>query len=591
MRTPRKKAPAQYFPKSHPAALLLWFVLLFPHANGQNRFPPNYFTAPIDTPLRLSGGFAELRNNHLHGGLDFRTGGEEGWPIYAAADGFVGRIRVSGQGYGNCLYLVHPNGYTTVYGHLSDFAEPIRSWVRNRHYQSRENELDVHPKADELPVKKDQLVAYGGNTGASSGPHLHFEIRHTETEELINPQWFGLHVDDDVRPTFDALEFVPLGKNSRVQGQTSDYRMKLRQDSAGFWRAAHDLAVDGTCYVQVKVWDKHTDNELRQGIYRLLLVAGNDTLYEFRADRYAQSETRYANTVLDYEAKMLDNETLYRLFRAPGNHLRLVNSEVGNGTLTPPALGKTTYTLYASDFYGNTSTCSFAIGVGTTPTPARGMESTRHAERYEVWVPPGKALNIERPDLRLRIPSGTFYDTLKSHITVKPGPGASCSPAFTIGSARIPVHQHFTLAIRSQPLPPGLKHRVVALSPNIKGVVVAHAGRWKGDWFETKVRQLGSFYLAADTVAPTIVPQFNSKRDTLTAGQNLRFTLRDALSGIRSFHLYVGEYWNLLTWDAKSATLSAIIDENAPKGNQNLCLIVHDVAGNEATYSIPIYIP
>ncbi|MBM3411700.1 MAG: M23 family metallopeptidase, partial [Bacteroidetes bacterium] len=319
----------------HVPFVLALSLIALSQSVAQSRFPLDYFTSPIDTPLKLSGGFAELRNNHLHGGLDFRTGGEEGLPIYAAADGYVGRIRVSGHGYGNCLYIIHPIGYTTVYGHLLSFEEPIRSWVNRRHHELQENELDLWLKEDEIPVSKDQLLALSGNTGASGGPHLHFEIRHTETEELINPHWFGLRVADNVRPTFDCMEVVPLGPGSLVGGKPSPLRLQFLQDSTGFWRAKKEAEVAGACHVQVKVWDKHTENELRQGIYQLLLIQGLDTLYAFKADRYAHSETRYANSVMDYEAKMLNNETFYRLFRSPGNHLRLINAELSNGILHP----------------------------------------------------------------------------------------------------------------------------------------------------------------------------------------------------------------------------------------------------------------
>jgi len=570
------------------AAFGLFIFLFQSQAVGQSRFPTDYFTTPLDTPLMLSGGFAELRNNHLHSGLDFRTGGEEGRPIYAAADGYVGRIRVSGHGYGNCLYIVHPNGYTTVYGHLSTFGKPILTWVNRRHEQLQENELDVFLQEDELPVKKDQLVALSGNTGASGGPHLHFEIRHTETEELINPHWFGLQVADEVRPTFDCLEIVPLGKGSQVQGKYYPFRQNIIQDRTGFWITKKEMTVRGSCHVQVKVWDKHNDNELRQGIYKLLLIRGEDTLYEFQADRYAHSETRFANSVMDYEGKMLNNETLYRLFRAPGNHLRLLNMELGNGTLTPTIGEKTWYRIVATDFYKNQSECTFTL----TGTAGHASEkASAPTPQHEIVAPPNRVLNIERADLRLTIPVGTLYDTLKTRITIRPGPAGSCSPEYGISSARIPVHQYFPLSIRAPNVPAHLKNKIVTIGTGIKGVQVAHVGTWKGDWFETKTRQLGTFYLATDTIAPGISMQEKLKSDTLQVGSTLYFSTSDARSGIKNFHFYVGEYWNRLSWDAKSATLTVRIDENAPRGNQILCLIVIDAVGNEASYEIPVYIP
>ena len=565
---------------------------------AQSRFPVDYFTTPIDTPLKLSGGFAELRNNHLHGGLDFRTGGEEGCPIYAAADGYVGRIRVSGQGYGNCLYIIHPIGYTTVYGHLLTFEEPIRSWVNRRHNELQENELDLFLKKDELPVKKDQLVALSGNTGSSGGPHLHFEIRHTETEELINPLWFGLPVKDDVRPTFDCMEIVPIGPGSMVGGKASPHRLQFVQDSVGFWRVKKETIVKGACHVQVKVWDKHKDNELRQGIYKLLLVQGLDTLYSFKADRYAHAETRYANSVMDYEAKMLKNETFYRLFRSPGNHLRLLNSEIGNGILYPKPGENTQYRMIATDFSGNQSECSFTImgsSVGAGGAGGAGDRRTASAsgspQRPEIVIQPNRAIKIERENVRFQLPAGTIYDTLNTRISIRSGPSGALSPEYSIGNARIPVHQYFPFSIRAPHVPSKLKSKVVAIGTNIKGVQNAHTGTWKGDWFESKTRQLGAFYLALDTIAPRIDKQGKLKSDTMNIGSTLQFSISDARSGIKNFHFYVGEFWNKLIWDAKSATLTARIDEHAPRGNQIACLVVIDAVGNEANLTIPVFIP
>ncbi len=555
---------------------------------AQSRFPRDYFTSPIDTPLKLSGGFAELRNNHLHGGLDFRTGGEEGRPIYAAADGYVGRIRVSGHGYGNCLYINHPIGYTTVYGHLLSFEEPIRSWVNRRHHELQENELDLWLKEDDIPVRKDQLLALSGNTGASGGPHLHFEIRHTETEELINPHWFGLQVADHVRPTFDCMEVVPLGPGSLVGGKPSPLRLQFLQDSTGFWRANKEAKVAGACYVQVKVWDKHTENELRQGIYQLLLIQGLDTLYAFKADRYAHSETRYANSVMDYEAKMLNNETFYRMFRSPGNHLRLLNTELSNGILYPKVGVKTQYQIIATDFYGNQSEGSFFLTGSQNLT--LGLKSAA-PHRFESQILPDRALNLEQDNFRIHLPPGTIYDTLNTRISIRAGPAGSLSSEYRIGSPRIPVHHYFPVSFRAQHVPKSLKNKVVAIGTNIKGVQVAHMGTWKGEWFETKARQLGSFYLALDTIAPHISMQGKLKSDTLQIGSSLFFTCSDARSGIKNFHFYVGEFWNKLIWDAKSTTLTARIDENAPRGNQMLCLLVIDAVGNEANLKIPVFIP
>ena len=176
----------------------------FEFKRNANPHPQGYFRNPFDSAILLSGSFCELRNNHLHGGLDIRTGGWEGWEVKSIADGYVSRIKVSPYGYGKALYITHPNGYTSVYGHLKEYSGAIANAVKDAQYARRQYEIEIFPKAGELKVEKGQVVAISGNTGGSRGPHLHFEIR-DRAGQSVNPMLFGLDVADTLPPVLKRM--------------------------------------------------------------------------------------------------------------------------------------------------------------------------------------------------------------------------------------------------------------------------------------------------------------------------------------------------------------------------------------------------
>src|SRR5574337_1040521 len=190
-------------------------------------YPKDYFSSPLDIPLVLAGNFGELRPGHFHTGIDCTTHGQEGLNVRAAADGYVSRIKIGPWGYGHVIYVTHPNGYTTVYGHLSKFDDAIGTYVKSHQYASESWEIELFPKEGELPVKKGEVIAFSGNTGSSGGPHLHFEIRDSKTEDALNPLLFGLPVKDKVAPTPFRIMICPAEPDAVINGKHSAQKFTL----------------------------------------------------------------------------------------------------------------------------------------------------------------------------------------------------------------------------------------------------------------------------------------------------------------------------------------------------------------------------
>ena len=194
--------------------LLLLSTSLF----AQTDYPKDYFRSPLDIPLKLSGNFGELRPNHFHAGFDMKTLQREGLNVYAVADGYVSRIKISTFGNGKTIYIDHPNGFTSVYGHLQKATDSIESFMKKTHYKEQSFEIEMYFKPNQMPVKKGQIIALSGNSGASEGPHLHFEFRDTKTEKIINPMFFGFDalLKDSKKPIVSNLYVYPLDAKTTV---------------------------------------------------------------------------------------------------------------------------------------------------------------------------------------------------------------------------------------------------------------------------------------------------------------------------------------------------------------------------------------
>ena len=174
-------------------------------------YAKNYFRNPLDIPIDLAANFGEIRPNHWHMGLDIKTNHRENLPVYAAADGYIAKVRVEPAGFGQAVYINHPNGLTTVYGHLNSFTPELQQYIINEQYKKESWQTDIDLPSTFFPVKKGQLIAYSGNTGGSQGPHLHFEIRDTKTTRCLNPLLFGFPLQDNISPDIIRLAMYNRG--------------------------------------------------------------------------------------------------------------------------------------------------------------------------------------------------------------------------------------------------------------------------------------------------------------------------------------------------------------------------------------------
>ncbi len=541
-------------------------------------YPADYFCLPIDpVDLRLSGTFGELRDNHFHSGIDLS--GKIGQPIYAAAEGYIYRIRVQEGGYGNVLYLRHPNGYTTVYAHLDRFAPAVAQYVKTEQYRRERFEVDLYPSDKAFIVKKGEVIGTMGNSGSSEGAHLHFEIRRTADQKALNPLLFRLPIADREPPELLALKVYYLN-DRRETIDTQIFGVKRRSDGTYGLKGGDTLTLSAwRVGFSLRAFDRTAaDAANKNGLFSLRLLADGQLAFGWRAQELDFDETRYLNAHTDFAARKRTGAWFQRCYILPGDRLSQYERTENMGVV-PLYRGKpTSILIQATDAHGNTATLRFWV--------QRGEVSPAGAVAYYRPLAWDAAHRIEIEDLALSLPVGTLYETLYFQYAVSPNSAGSPAPIYHVHNEETPLHRYGTLSLRPNALPAGLEAKAVILyldgrQPESVG------GKWVDRAVEARIRALGRYTVAVDTVAPTIRPVVFTT--DLRNKPLMSFSISDNLKtgdGARGLHYRatVDGKWVLFEYDRKSGLLVHHFDERIPPGEHVLQLSVTDDRENTAVF-------
>lgn len=541
-------------------------------------YPQNYFRSPITYTLRLAGTFGELRPNHFHAGLDIKSpNGAIGATIVAAADGHISRIIRGPYGFGNALFVEHPNGYTTVYGHLHEFTPPIEAYVKNMQYQEQSYEVDIRPPADLFPVLQGEQIAIMGNTGASAGPHLHFEIRETASGKPANPLLFGLKVTDNTAPRMHQLRVYQLNEQHEA---ISAKTYKLLH-SGNNYRLEDTLEVNAFhAGFGLSVYDHMDDVPNWNGIYALSMYVNDSLAYRFRADAFSFDESRYLNAHLDYREQRTNGTYFHRTYILPGNKLSLYEHSQNGGVVHLQPNQAASIIILAEDKNGNTSRLQFWVRQRGIPSPKQ--------QGYTYFLPYGEESLIDNGSLYLHFPEGIFYENiyLKYRFTIDHSDHVY-SAMHHIHEPLTPVHHPFEIALRPTTLPEELRSKAFVAYCNKNGNVTNMGGEWKSDRLFAKSSTFGDYCILVDEVKPTIRP-LNLKRD-MKAAKSMTFKIYDNFytggsAKDLSYRATVDGQWIMLEKDGKTGILTYHFDEKIPPGEHQLRVVATDAVGNEAVF-------
>ncbi len=557
----------------------LWFLFAFTESEPTREYPQNYFRSPVNTPIKLSGTFGELRSNHLHAGIDIKAhNGKTGQPILAVADGYIARIKVQSGGYGNVLYVNHPNGYTSVYAHLGNFPEAVARYVKAAQKRRKTFEIELYPEAGKFNLKKGEELGKMGLSGRSYGPHLHFEIRDTGTSKPINPLLFGLEAKDKLAPKLHELKIYSL--NDKLE-TISTKTVKVKKGGKGY-RVSGDTLLIGAWRIGVglKAYDHMSLAPNWNGVYKMTMTKDDQPVYGFEMETFAFNESRYINAHLDYEEQVSEKAYINRFYELPGNRLSIYENKQDKGVIQLSKNKATKIQINASDVAGNDQVLEFWVRRAEVPEPP--------ARSYNYLLPYDQANVIETADFSLSMPNGTLYENLyfKYHTTIENSAGVY-SMIHHLHDYKTPVHKYFNLAIRPVDLPEGLREKafIAYCQPNQK--MITCGGKWEGNRLITKVRDLGDFSVMVDTEAPKISPEKFSRN--MVGYNRMSFKVTDNFSTAPNvkqieYDAYIDGNWILMEYDAKNDLLIHRFSKDLTKGTHQLRLVVRDDRKNETIF-------
>jgi len=544
------------------------------HSSGQKDIS---FHPPVNIPIYLSGNFGEIRGDHFHSGIDIKTQGTKGHHVFSVDEGYVSRIKVQANGYGKSVYISHPNGYTSVYGHLDRYRDDIAAYVKQMQYKQQSHTLDLYMDSETFRLKKGEMIAYSGNTGSSSGPHLHFEIRTSARQHPTNVLQYNFNISDRIAPRFHSLSIYPVDQESHINGLSERFSSKVVRDN-GVYTLPYGTTAEGggTLGISVEVFDYLDGASNRCGVYTLKMFVDNKLTYSHVMDEFSFSETRYINAHIDYEQVVKSSTRAHRLHRLPNNQLRIYNKSIDNKPLEIEASRNYDIRIIATDVAGNSSTLEFTL---------KGRESLMPsvlAERGEITLMKFNQINkFEEGPVNLEIPANSLYQDLEFTFQTHPQSEDALTPFYQIASSGIPVHKAYTLSIESPPLDAALQKSLLLISYDRKGDVVAAGGEYLDGKVVATLRNFGKFAVALDTLAPLIDPLGNLNGD-YTGRKQMKFTIIDELSGIDRYEGYIDNQWALFEYDPKNDLLYYIFDAQriTPDSDHELELYVTDEKGN-----------
>lgn len=552
------------------------------HVNAQHQdiitsreYPQGYFRNPLNIAMDASGTFGELRSTHFHAGDDYRTQQRIGLPLHAAAEGHVSRVRVQIGGGGNSVYIDHPNGYTTVYLHMDKFNDALTNIIRAEQYKQQRFDVDVTVDSGVVKLTKGQYIGNAGNTGASGGPHLHFEIRDTKTQHPLNPQLFGLRFNDRFLPTINNIMVYDLN-DDLFNEHTPRRAMQVKAIRNGVYTLAQNtpINVNGKFGLGINSIDRHRAGGFRNGVYSIELFIGGEAVSTVVFEELDFNTSRGIHAYIDYPYWRKTKAKVQKSFKDPGNPIKIFKVLKNEGVLSLPDDKVYDAKYVVKDIAGNCSELNFKIQNGAaaqrTPQKRQGTQLFKYDTEN----------TFENKDVQINMPKGVLYSDLDFTYNAAPQPAGGYSVIHRVHNNLIPLFSTYNLRIKPTNLPAHLESK--ALLASVENG--SEGGKFEDGWVTVNTRNLGSFYVAVDTVAPTIAPRNLSNGKNVSTQAKIDFTIRDNFSGIQSFNGYIDGKWVLMEYDPKNRHLWHTFDAVLPKGQHTFRLIVTDWKDNEQVF-------
>jgi murein DD-endopeptidase MepM/ murein hydrolase activator NlpD len=553
-----------------PSIILLFFCT---SVFAQVDYPKDYFRPPLDIPMQLSGNFGELRPNHFHAGFDLRTQQKEGLKVFAVADGYVSRIKISTFGNGKTIYINHPNGYTSVYGHLKKTNGEIENYIKKIHYKEQSFEIEMFFKPDEMLVKKGEIIAFSGNTGASEGPHLHFEFRDSKTEFIINPMLFGYNtfLKDTKKPIVSGVYVYPLDSKTTVNQSKRPLLLNVSLQKNGTY-LSDKVVSNGTIGFGISAYDTDDVSFNNNGVFKVESFYNGKPNFGYEFNTYSFDDMRYINALIDYSRYKKMQQRVQKLFMKKPYNLSIIQADDNKGVLKVTPNLASLYRIEVSDFFGNKKTINIPIQYDVLPAiiSPEPMESN-------YFVKANKDSNFALANMSVFFPAGTFYEDFNLNFDVK-------DDTLFLHDDTVPAHTNFTVSIEDTKSTAAQREKMFI--GKIEGKKINYNPTYRKDSiFSTKVKILGKYALVTDTVAPKISIAVPIEAKSISEQKTIQLSISDELSGIKSYNGYLNGKWILFEYDNKTRKLTHYFsDAVVVEGANHLKVVVIDNVGNSTIF-------
>jgi hypothetical protein len=550
----------------------------------ENTKDKSVFISPVNIPLLLSANFGELRIDHFHSGIDVKTQGVTGKEVIATADGYIYRISVSPGGFGKALYIKHPSGYSTVYGHLDKFTDEIEEYVKNSQYDKKSFTVTLYPTGDKFRVKQGDIIAYSGNSGSSGGPHLHYEIRRADNEKPVNPLLFDFGTSDNIAPVIEKLFIYPITANTSINGKNGIKKLDVSGGHGNFYIPAdREIIINGPAGFGIKSFDLLNDSYNKCDVYSIELIIDSMTVFKYVMDSFSFSESRYINSHIDYETYMKDKIYIQRTFLLPNDKLSAYRNLVNRGIFFFNEEKTYNARIIVTDIHKNESELTFHI-------KSNAENRLIHHEEPDsdiVVMPFNKPNRFISENIRVIIPPGTLYDTLKFSYNSVPGEDGMFSDIHMVHNKNQPVHRAYTVAIKPDSVPSGYESKMLIVQRNGDQRNNPLKSTWSDGYLTAEPMVFGNFYIGIDTIEPLISANGLLSVNDLSEKKEIKIRITDDLSGIKSYEPEIDGKWALFEYDQKNDILIYRFDEKRIKRKSDhiLKLKVTDNKDNTTYFS------
>jgi len=553
-------------------------------AGGQELVSGNYFRSPLSIPVLTSGSFGEIRANHLHSGIDYKTQGSEGWAVHAVADGYVSRIKISSGGYGNALYITHPNGYVSVYAHLKEFNNYIEYFAKQEQYKKESFAIDFIIDSNIIKVKKGEIIGFSGNSGRSFGAHLHFELREEKTEKPVNPLLYGFYVKDHMAPVIKTLKIYPVGKGSMVNGSAEPLTIAVKgQGKNHTLIPALSIAVKGKIAFGIEAYDLADGVSNKKGVYSTELFIDSICCFHLQMDKYDFKEARYINDMIDYKEYVTDKKKIIQTRKSSNNLLSCYKIIKNNGVYAFDDQKKHLVQFILKDEKHNTSKLSFTVeSIGQQDNNALMPDINCKDKIY---------CNLQKTiitnEMILDFPVNAIFDSICLSYSTEEQYQYGSFPVYYLHNIYTPLLQAITIMLKADSLSRYQREKAVIIRINDKNELFSLGGTWEKGFVKASSFEFGKFTILIDTVPPLIKAVNISENKNMAYETAILLKISDNLSGIGYYRGTINGKWVLMEFDEKNKLLKYHFSENKTvKGKNTLELETGDNKGNISIYKV-----